>query len=100
MPITLGEATLGTRLTIPTLERPVTLKVPAGTEPGKTFRVKGKGAPKSTGGRGDLLVTVDVAVPRKLTKTQRKLLEEFAATDDPAPLRAHLERFARNGQEG
>jgi molecular chaperone DnaJ len=100
VPITMGEATLGTKLTIPTLEQPVTLKVPAGTEPGKTFRVKGKGAPKAAGGRGDLLVTVDVAVPRKLTKTQRKLLEEFAATDDPAPLRAHLERFARNGQEG
>jgi molecular chaperone DnaJ len=100
VPITLGEAALGTKLTIPTLEQPVTLKVPAGTEHGKTFRVKGKGAPKSSGGRGDLLVTVDLAVPRKLTKTQRKLLEDFAATDDPSPLREHLERFSRNGQEG
>ncbi|MPZ72513.1 MAG: molecular chaperone DnaJ [Nitriliruptorales bacterium] len=100
MPVTFGEAALGTKLTIPTLSEPVTLKVPAGTESGKTFRVKGKGAPRSGGGRGDLLVTVDVAVPRKLTKTQRKLLEDFAATDDPSALRAHLDRVAANGQEG
>ena len=100
VPVTFGEAALGAKISVPTIDGPVTLKVPAGTESGKTFRVKGKGATKATGGRGDLLVTVDVAVPRKLTKTQRKLLEDFAATDDPAELRAQLERaMSRNGQE-
>ena len=100
LPLTVGEAALGTKLTVPTLAEPVTLKVPAGTQSGKTFRVKGKGAPKAGGGRGDLLVTVDVAVPRKLTRTQRKLMEDFAATDDPAVLRAHLKRaMSTNGQE-
>ena len=92
LPITIGEAALGTKLTIPTIADPVTLKVPAGTQSGKTLRVKGKGAPRANGGRGDLLVTVEVVVPTKLTRTQRKLLEEFAATDDPSALRAHLER--------
>jgi len=99
VPVTFGEAALGTKLTVPTLDEPVTVKVPAGTESGKTFRVRGKGAPKAGGGRGDLLVTVDVAVPRKLTRTQRKLLQDFAATDDPEVLRQHFTRFAaRNGQ--
>ena len=101
LPITFGEAALGTKVSVPTLDDPVTLKVPAGTESGKTFRVKGKGAPRANGGRGDLLVTVDVAIPRKLTKTQRKLLEEFAATDDPSVLREAFERaMSRNGQGG
>ena len=100
LPVTVGEAALGTKLTVPTLTEPVTLKIPAGTQSGKTLRVKGKGAPKAGGGRGDLLVTVDVTVPQKLTRTQRKLLEDFAATDDPAALRRHLDRaMANNGQE-
>ena len=46
----------------------MTLKVPAGTESGKTFRVRGKGAPKPKGGHGDLLVTVNVDVPKKLSQ--------------------------------
>lgn len=94
VPITFSEAALGTKLTVPTLDGPVTLKVPAGTESGRTFRVRGRGAPaqatgKGAGARGDLLVTVDVAVPRKLSKAQRKLLEDFAATED-ASIREHL----------
>jgi molecular chaperone DnaJ len=90
VPITFAEAASGTKLTVPTLDGVVTLKVPAGTESGRTFRVKGRGVPASGGRTGDLLVTVEIAVPRKLTRTQRKLLDEFAATEDPAALRAHL----------
>jgi molecular chaperone DnaJ len=90
VPITFAEAALGTKLTVPTLdEGPVTLRVPAGTESGRTFRVRGKGIPTARGGRGDLLITAEVAVPRKLTRTQRKILEEFDATDD-TDVRAHL----------
>jgi molecular chaperone DnaJ len=91
VPVTFAEAAMGTRLRVPTLDGDtVTLKVPAGTESGRTFRVRGRGIPTGGSGRGDLLVTVEVAVPRKLTRTQRKLLDDFAATEDPEGLRAHL----------
>ncbi|MGH8903637.1 MAG: molecular chaperone DnaJ [Egibacteraceae bacterium] len=90
-PITFAEAALGTRITVPTLDGPVTLKVPAGTGSTKTFRVRGRGVPRTDGRRGDLLVTVEVVVPRRLTKTQRKMLEDFAATDDSG-VRDHLDR--------
>lgn len=93
-PITFAEAALGAKITVPTLDAPVTLKVPAGTESGKTFRVRGRGVARADGRRGDLLVTVEVTVPRRLTKTQRKMLEDFAATDDSG-VRDHLERHLR-----
>jgi len=89
VPITYGEAVLGTRLTVPTLDGPVTLRVPPGTPSGKTLRVRGRGAPAGRG-RGDLLVTVELVVPRNLTKTQRKALESYAALEDGDALR---ERF-------
>lgn len=94
VPITFAEAALGAKITVPTLDGPVTLKVPAGTESGRTFRVKGHGTPSGTG-KGDLLVTVDIAVPRKLTRTQRKMLEDYAATEGDgvrADLDAALDR--------
>jgi molecular chaperone DnaJ len=97
VPVTFGEAALGTKLQVPTLDGPVTLKIPAGTESGRTFRVRGRGVPTARGGYGDLLVTVEVAVPRKLTRTQRKLLEDFAATDD-ADVRAHLRPHLEDGE--
>jgi molecular chaperone DnaJ len=90
VPVTFAEATLGTTITVPTLDEPVTLRVPAGTPTGQTFRVKGRGVP--SGGRrggGDLLVTVEVAVPKKLTDEQRTAVEELARVSDAAP-RDHL----------
>ncbi|HYT29504.1 MAG TPA: molecular chaperone DnaJ [Actinomycetota bacterium] len=77
VPVTFAEAALGANVDVPTLDGPVTLKVPAGTESGKTFRVRGKGSPKPKGGAGDLLVTVRVDVPHKLSKEERRLLEEL-----------------------
>jgi molecular chaperone DnaJ len=84
LPVTYPEAALGSQVQVPTLDGPVTLKVPAGTQSGKTFRVKGKGAPKR-GGHGDLLVTVNVDVPGKLSKREKQLLHELeeARTDSP-----------------
>jgi molecular chaperone DnaJ len=84
LPVTYPEAALGSQVQVPTLDGPVTLKVPAGTPSGKTFRVKGKGAPKR-GGHGDLLVTVSVDVPGKLSKREKQLLRELeeARTDSP-----------------
>ena len=66
VPITFAEASLGTTLTVPTLDGSVSLKVPAGTASGRTLRVRGHGVP-GKGTRGDLLVTLDVAVPVRLT---------------------------------
>ncbi len=86
VPISYPEATLGTTITVPTLDGPVTLRVPAGTPSGRTFRVKGRGVPagkKST--TGDLLVSVDVSVPETLTDEQRAAVEQLAKVIEPPP---------------
>ena len=89
-PITFAEAALGADITVPTLtDGPVTLRVPAGTRSGRTFRVKGKGIPAAKG-RGDLLVTVEVAVPSKLSSAERKAVEALQAASNGASPRAHL----------
>ena len=89
VPVTFPEAALGTKLRVPTLEgEPVTLKIPAGTASGRTFRVKGRGV-HSGKGTGDLLVTVEVAVPAKLSREQKDAVEALAAATDESP-RAHL----------
>jgi molecular chaperone DnaJ len=85
-PVTFPEAVLGTTITVPTLDDPVTLRVPAGSPSGQTFRVKGRGVPSAgRRGGGDLLVTVDVTVPKKLTDEQRASVEALAGVLDPAP---------------
>ncbi len=73
------EAALGDKIDINLLSgKKLSLKIPAGTQPGKTFRVSGKGLPLVSGyGQGDLYVTVDITVPQKLTKKQKQLLEEL-----------------------
>jgi molecular chaperone DnaJ len=84
LPVTFSEAALGAQVQVPTLDGPVTLKVPAGTPSGKTFRVRGRGAPKKNG-HGDLLVTVRVDVPGKVSKEERELLRQLqdARKDSP-----------------
>ena len=82
LPVTFSEAALGANVKVPTLNGPVTLKVPSGTPSGKTFRIRGKGAPKQRGGSGDLLVTVNVDVPAKLSKHERELLEQLRESAD------------------
>jgi molecular chaperone DnaJ len=85
VPVTFSQAALGTDVTVETLDGTVTLRVPAGTQSGRTLRVRGRGVPaqKSTPA-GDLLVTVDVAVPTVLTDEQRAAVESLAAAFDPA----------------
>jgi molecular chaperone DnaJ len=83
VPITFPEAALGAEIAVPTFDgEPVTLRVPAGTPNGRTFRVAGRGVPAR---QGDLLVTVEVAVPRKLNKKERQAVEALAeaATESP-----------------
>ena len=91
VPVTYPEAALGTTITVPTLDGQVSLRVPPGTTPGKTFRVKGRGVPgHGRSGVGDLLVSVDVTVPSKLTEEQRAAVAHLAELSDEKP-RAHLE---------
>lgn len=78
VPITFTEAALGTEIQVPTLDEPVKLKIPSGTRSGRTFRVRGRGVPKQKGKPGDLMVTVEVVVPTRLSKDAKKLLQQFA----------------------
>jgi molecular chaperone DnaJ len=68
----------------------VTLKLPPGTPNGRTFRVRGKGATKRDGSKGDLLATVEVQVPGALDPTAREALEAYRAATAGKPLRAGL----------
>ncbi len=79
VPLAFTHAALGAEVVIPTLDGKGKLRVPAGTQPGTTLRVKGKGMPKRTGvGRGDQRVEVSIEVPTSLTDRQRELLELLA----------------------
>jgi molecular chaperone DnaJ len=85
VPITFGEAALGTTLRVPTLDGSVALKVAPGTPSGRTLRVRGRGIARG-GKTGDLLVTVEVAVPQKVSGDAREALEKYvAATRDDDP---------------
>ncbi|MEU2505083.1 molecular chaperone DnaJ [Streptomyces sp. NPDC007863] len=91
VPVSFVEAALGGEIKVPTLGGPaVTLKLPAGTPNGRTMRARGKGAVRKDGTRGDLLVTVEVAVPAELDDKAREALETYreatASTDPRAQL--------------
>ncbi|HEX2444497.1 MAG TPA: molecular chaperone DnaJ [Vicinamibacterales bacterium] len=78
-PVSFPILALGGSIEVPTLDGETTVNVPAGTQSGARFRVRGKGMPNVSGrGRGDLHVVVRPAVPRKMTKEQKKLLEQLA----------------------
>ena len=79
LPVTYPEATLGAEVKVPTLDgEPVTVRIPPGTPSGRTLRVRGRGVPGAGGHRGDLLVTIEVAVPQRLTSRQRAAVEALA----------------------
>ena len=79
LPLSFVTAALGGDISVPTLDGNVEMKIPAGTQSGKTFRLKGKGMPSLRGQyRGEQYVKVMIEVPRKLTNEQRELLEQFA----------------------
>jgi molecular chaperone DnaJ len=81
MPITYTTAALGGSITVPTLNETVKYNVPAGTQTGATFRLREKGIQRlNTSGKGDLLITVKVEVPKHLSDEQKTLLEQYAAT--------------------
>jgi len=94
VPISLSEAALGGKISVPTIDGSVTLKIPEGTRSGQRFRLKGQGPPLPGGkGRADEFVTVSIVPPRKLSREQKELLEELQkiTEEDPrADLRTEL----------
>jgi len=86
LPITFGEATLGADISVPTLDGDeVTVRIPAGTPSGRTLRVKGRGVKKGSSA-GDLMITLDVAIPQRVDGAAKKAIEDFAkATNDFDP---------------
>jgi molecular chaperone DnaJ len=83
VPVSFVQAALGTEIQVPTLSEKATIKIPAGTQPGTMFRLRGKGVKNLQGyGHGDLHVRVIVEVPTRLTHAQKAKLQEFAETCD------------------
>ena len=81
VPVSFGELALGAAVTVPTLDKPVKVKVPAGTPNGRTLRVKGRGVSRKSGAAGDLLVTVEVAVPKDLDASAMSALRTYAQAE-------------------
>ncbi len=80
VPISFVQATVGDEIQVPTLDGKVKFKIPEGTQPGTSFRLKGKGIPYLRGsGRGDQHIKVKVVIPKKLDQDQKELLEKFAS---------------------
>ncbi|MED5811118.1 molecular chaperone DnaJ [Mycolicibacterium sp. 050232] len=81
VPVSFHELALGTTLSVPTLDGKVGVRVPKGTSDGRILRVRGRGVPKRSGGHGDLLVTVKVAVPPNLEGEAAEALEAYAKAE-------------------
>jgi molecular chaperone DnaJ len=94
VPITFAEAVFGTDLRVPTLDSPVTLRVPPGTPSGRKLRARGKGVQRRNGEAGDLIVTVEVQVPAGVTDEARDALEKFTKLTPP-PERQRIEARLR-----
>ncbi|HEX6246783.1 MAG TPA: molecular chaperone DnaJ [Nocardioidaceae bacterium] len=91
VPVSFDEAALGADIKVPTLNgAPVTVKIPAGTPNGRTFRVRGKGVQRKDGHKGDLLVTVEVHVPATLNEQAREAVAAFREATAGSDLRGNL----------
>ncbi|MBC3194643.1 molecular chaperone DnaJ [Pseudonocardia sp. C8] len=95
VPVTFTELALGATLTVPTLDGTVSLKIPPGTASGRTFRVAGRGVERRNGKKGNLLVTVEVAVPQKLDQAATEALQAYAEATKSFDPRADLLGNAR-----
>jgi molecular chaperone DnaJ len=84
--ISIPDAILGTHVEVPTVENNVKIKIEAGTQPGKILRLRGKGLPEVNGyGRGDLLVNVNVWIPKNMTRDEMKAFEKFRESGSFTP---------------
>ena len=80
--MTIPDVILGTTVEVPTAEGKVKIKIEPGTQPGKVLRLKGKGLPEvNSSSKGDLLVRVDVFVPKNLSKEETKVIEKLRDSD-------------------
>ncbi len=77
LPLKLSDALLGSEQKIETLDGDITLKIPAGVSHGETLRVRGKGVPQNGGKRGDLLISVAITLPKRLSRDAKKLIEKL-----------------------
>lgn len=94
VPISFPQAALGTEIEVPTLDGTAKLKIPPGTQSGKLFTIKGKGAPQVGGQqRGSQIVRVHVEVPTKLTARQKELLDEFSSISGDETTRSFREKL-------
>jgi molecular chaperone DnaJ len=92
------QAALGTTIEVPTVEGRVKIRVEPGTQPGKVLRLRNKGLPEVNGyGRGDLLVSINVWVPKDLSKEEQKNIEKFNESSNfkPNPTKAEKSFFER-----
>jgi molecular chaperone DnaJ len=80
IPVSITQASLGTNIRVPTLKGEENLDIPEGTQSGQIFRLKGKGLPNPHGGRGDLYVNIRVVIPSRVSKEQRRILEQLGQT--------------------
>ena len=84
--ISIPDAILGTHVEVPTVDNNVKIKIDPGTQPGKILRLRGKGLPEVNGyGRGDLLVNVNVWIPKTMTKEESKTIEKFRESESFEP---------------
>jgi len=87
LPITFAQAALGATLEVPTVDGTAPLEIPAGTQSGTEFKLRGEGVPRLRGsGRGDLHVIATVVVPPKVSKKERDLLKQLGEVSGPAVL--------------
>jgi molecular chaperone DnaJ len=84
--VSVGQAALGSQVEIPTLDGKVKIKIEPGTQPGKILRLRGKGLPEvNSYGKGDLLVSINVWIPKNLSKEERKILEKLDESQNFRP---------------
>jgi molecular chaperone DnaJ len=89
VPVAVHEAALGARIEVPSFDGPVRVRIPPGTQAGQRFRVSGRGAPGLNGGRGDLFVEVQIALPPIADERSKELMREFARLN-PVDVRREL----------
>lgn len=99
-PLSISEATLGTKAEIPTLGGRAELKIPAGTQPGEIFRLRGQGLPDLRGyGTGDLYVEVTVEIPKKLTDKEREIFQSLAGEEESRRAKSDGKGFFKKVKE-
>jgi molecular chaperone DnaJ len=97
VPVAIHEAALGARVEVPSVDGPVKLKIPAGTQAGQRFKVSGRGAVSGSGGRGDLFIEVRLALPPIADERSKELMREFARLNAEDVRRQFVESFKSEG---